>query len=123
MSEDTSSLVRRADLAALAAAPIDARYTDKIIDRASGDARAGISLIRTPAGGGSPEGLHTHAWEQIFYVLEGRMSVEIEGEQFDLEPGAVVIFPEGVEHRNWTTVDEPTLHLAINIPRTPAADA
>lgn len=124
MTESAFRNVRPVNHDALAAATVaNERFTDKLITRDSGDARAWISLIRTPAGGGSPEGLHTHTFEQIFYLLEGRMSVEIEGARHDLKPGCVVIFPEGVRHRNWTTVDEPTLHLAINIPSVGAGES
>lgn len=108
--------VREADLAALADLAADERLSLKLLDRTNGADRVGLSLIRTPAGGGSPEGLHTHEFEQVFYVLEGRMGVEIADQKFEVGPGAVVVFPEGVPHQNWTVRDEPTLHLAINVP-------
>jgi mannose-6-phosphate isomerase-like protein (cupin superfamily) len=108
--------VRQADLARIAALGPDERLSLKLLDRTTGAERVGLNLIRTPPGGGSPEGLHTHEFEQVFYVLEGRMAVEIAGETFEVGPGAVVVFPEGVPHRNWTARDEPTLHLAINVP-------
>jgi quercetin dioxygenase-like cupin family protein len=108
--------IRAADFAALAAAAPDERWQQKLLDRQSGGEAVGVVLIRTPAGGGSPEGLHTHLHEQVFYVLEGRMGVEVDGQAFEVTPGSVVVFPKGVPHRNWTADDNPTLHLAINVP-------
>jgi len=108
--------VRRDDRERLAALAPDERLSLKLYDRASGADRVAVSLIRTPAGGGSPEGLHVHAFEQVFYVLEGAMCVEVDGRTFEVGPGDVVVFPEGAPHRNWTTADEPTLHVAINAP-------
>jgi quercetin dioxygenase-like cupin family protein len=117
MTETTEfEYVRTVDFDSLHAAAIDQRWQQKLLDRPSGGEVVGVVLIRTPAGGGSPEGLHTHSHDQVFYVLEGQMSVEIDGKFFEVPPGSVVVFPKGVPHRNWTTNDEPTLHLAINVP-------
>jgi quercetin dioxygenase-like cupin family protein len=108
--------VRPADFAALEAAAPGERWQQKLLDRQSGGEAVGVVLIRTPAGGGSPEGLHIHPHEQVFYVLEGRMGVEVDGQTFQVTPGSVVVFPKGVPHRNWTADGQPTLHLAINVP-------
>ena len=69
---------RRVDRDALAADPA-ARISQKLLDRSSGADAAAVNFIRTPPGDGSPHGMHTHAWEQIFYVLEGTMMIEVEG--------------------------------------------
>ncbi len=108
--------VRKADLAAFAAAGPQERITQRLLDRDSGATHAQINCIRTPAGGGSPAGLHTHAVDQIFYILSGTMSIEIEGQQHECPPGTLVVFPAGVPHRNWNGGTEPTVHLAFNTP-------
>lgn len=79
-----------------------------------------VTIIKTPAGGGSPAGLHTHTVDQIFYVLSGTMNVEIEGTAYVAEPGTLVVFPAQVPHRNWNAGSEPTVHLAIAAPRAPS---
>jgi mannose-6-phosphate isomerase-like protein (cupin superfamily) len=107
--------VRRIDQAAIAAAG-DQRYSQALLDHASGAQHCSINYIKTPAGGGSPAGLHTHVVDQIFYILSGTMSVEIEGRQYDCPPGSLVFFPAGVPHRNWNDGTEPTVHLAFNVP-------
>jgi quercetin dioxygenase-like cupin family protein len=114
---------RRVDRDALAADPA-ARISQKLLDRNSGADAAAVNYIRTPPGDGSPHGMHTHAWEQIFYVLEGTMMIEVEGHgEFVAEPGSLVVFPAGVPHRNWNAGDVATVHLAFNTPAPPLKDA
>jgi quercetin dioxygenase-like cupin family protein len=95
------------------------RVSMNVIDSGTGTEQTAIHYVRTPPGSGSPKGLHSHTWEQTFYVLEGVMTVEIEGEPapFELHPGDVVVFPRNVPHRNWNRGDVETRHLAFNTPR------
>lgn len=106
--------VRRTDLAGLRAAT--ERFQQRLLDRESGAKTFTITVIKTPAGGGSPEGMHTHAVDQIFYVVSGTMSIEVAGERDDAGPGSLIVFPAGVPHRNWNGGHEPTVHLAIASP-------
>ncbi|HEX2171395.1 MAG TPA: cupin domain-containing protein [Dehalococcoidia bacterium] len=108
--------VRQVDFQALNATGPDERFTQPLIDHKSGAKTCTINCIKTPAGGGSPAGMHTHAVDQIFYILSGTMSLEIEGKQYEAGPGSLVIFPAGVPHRNWNGGSEPTVHLAFNTP-------
>lgn len=118
MSEETEfwrDYVREVDRASAEGTPETERYSQALI--AKDEPRAAeIRYIRTPPGGGSPRGAHTHEFEQIFYVLEGAMEIEITGVRRTVGPGAVVVFPRGVEHRNWNESDRPTVHLAVNVP-------
>jgi len=101
-------------------ATIDAstkRYTQSLLDRDSGAETTSINCIKTPAGEGSPAGLHTHRVDQVFYILSGTMSLEIEGTEYEAGPGTLVYFPAGVPHRNWNAGSEPTVHLAIQVPQ------
>ncbi len=94
----------------------DEGLTQHLLDHASGAKTCTVLCIKTPAGGGSPAGLHVHDVDQIFYILRGTMSVEIEGKQYDCSAGSLIIFPAGVPHRNWNGGSEPTVHLAFNTP-------
>ena len=111
--------VRKVDLAAFDASAPDERKSQALIDHGTGVSTCTINYIKTPAGDGSPAGLHTHAVDQAFYILSGTMGIEIEGKEYEAGPGTLVVFPKGVPHRNWVTGSEPTVHLAIN---TPAPD-
>jgi len=108
--------LRNVDPAAMAAAGADTRFSQWLLDHDSGGRHCSINFIRTPAGGGSPAGMHTHVVDQIFYILEGTMSLEIEGKPYEAGPGTLVVFPAGVPHRNWNGSSEPTVHLAVNAP-------
>lgn len=108
--------IRTVDFAALDRSGADERLTQSLLDHTSGARNCTIHCIKTPAGGGSPAGMHVHDVDQIFYILSGTMSVEIEGMQYDCPPGSLIVFPTGVRHRNWNGSGEPTVHLAFNTP-------
>ena len=44
--------------------------------------------------------MHVHVFDQLFYIISGTMSIEIDGDCFEAGPGSLVVFPEGVPHRN-----------------------
>ena len=113
---DHMNYVRKVDFAAIDRTGPNKRFTQTLFDLTSGARTCMIQCIQTPAGGGSPEGLHTHQVDQIFYILKGTMSIEIDGKEYEAGPGTLVIFPAGVPHRNWNASSEPTLHLAFNTP-------
>jgi mannose-6-phosphate isomerase-like protein (cupin superfamily) len=108
--------VRKVDEGAVAAADPNERVSQWLLDHTSGSTQCSINWIKTPAGGGSPAGMHTHVVDQIFYILSGNMNLEIEGKEFVAGPGSLVVFPAGVPHRNWNGGSEPTVHLAFNVP-------
>ena len=108
--------VRTVDQSALSAAGPNERFSQWLLDHTSGGRHCSINWIRTPAGGGSPAGMHTHVVDQIFYILAGTMNLEIEGKEYQAGPGSLVVFPAGVPHRNWNGGAEPTVHLAFNTP-------
>jgi quercetin dioxygenase-like cupin family protein len=107
--------VRTVDFAAFEASA--KRMTQVMLDRELGATTLTINCIKTPAGEGSPAGLHVHAVDQVFYVLSGVMGLEIEGKEYQAGPGTLVFFPAGVPHRNWNAGSEATMHLAIQVPQ------
>ena len=111
--------IRTVDFAALRGSAD--RHTQRLLDRASGGTSCQISCIKTPPRSGSPEGLHTHDVDQIFYVLEGTMSIEVAGATSEAGPGSLIVFPMGVPHRNWNAGQEPTVHLSIAAPMPDAS--
>jgi quercetin dioxygenase-like cupin family protein len=108
--------VRMVDFAAIDKSGPDERLTQNLFDHTSGAKTCTITCIKTPAGGGSPAGMHVHDVDQIFYILRGTMNIEIEGKRYDCPPGSLIVFPAGVRHRNWNGSSEPTVHLAFNTP-------
>ena len=108
--------VRTIDFAAIDKSADDERLVQRLFDHTSGAKHCTINCIKTPPGDGSPAGLHVHDVDQIFYILDGTMSIEIEGKPYDCPPGTLIIFPAGIRHRNWNGGDRPTVHLAFNTP-------
>ena len=108
--------VRKVDFGAITKSGANKRFTQNLFDHTSGAKTCTINCVKTPAGGGSPAGRHIHAVDQIFYILSGTMSIEIESKQYDCSPGSLIIFPAGVPHRNWNGSSEPTVHLAFQTP-------
>ena len=108
--------VRKVDFEAIANSGANERLTQVLFDQTSGARTCSVFCIKTPAGGGSPAGMHVHAVDQIFYILSGTMSIEIEGKKYNCSSGSLIVFPAGVPHRNWNGGSEPTVHLAFNTP-------
>jgi mannose-6-phosphate isomerase-like protein (cupin superfamily) len=106
--------VRKVDFAAIDASA--ARFTQALLGTEGGLPSVTVNCIKTPAGEGSPAGMHVHDVDQIFYVMSGTMSLQIEEKQYEVGPGTMVVFPKGVPHRNWNAGSEPTVHLAIQVP-------
>ena len=108
--------VRKVDFEAIAKSDPGERVHQVLLDHDSGAQNCSVFHIKTPPGGGSPAGLHVHDVDQIFYILSGIMSIEIDGQRFDCPAGNLIIFPAGVPHRNWNEGSKPTIHLAFNTP-------
>ena len=106
--------LRKVDFAQLTA--VDDRVSLPLLDWDSGATSCSVNCIKTPPGEGSPAGMHTHVVDQLFYILGGTMSVEINGHAYTADPGTLVVFPAGVPHRNWNGGAEATVHLAFSTP-------
>ena len=116
MSDETFQYVRAVDFDGMNATTVDERFQQRLIDQSTGSKKGKILITKTPPGGGSPEGLHTHTWEQSFYILSGTMTVEIAGGMYEAPAGSLVHFPANVPHRNWNRGTEPVVHIGFNSP-------
>ena len=112
----TRSTLRAVDHEARVTRGLDARYEQDLIDARSGGTNTMVRYVETPPGSGSPAGLHVHLFDQLFYIISGVMNIEIDGDCFEAGPGTLVVFYQGVPHRNWNAGAEATIHLAINSP-------
>lgn len=59
-----------------------------------------MTFVEYPAGSAVPS--HHHRYEQITYVLDGRLEVVLEGERQVVGPGEGVQIPANVEHSSRT---------------------
>jgi quercetin dioxygenase-like cupin family protein len=82
----------------LAATPAE-RITDKLTRRVV-TGKQGM-VVWWSAKAGAHAGAHSHANEQIVWMLKGRMEFRIGGERRIMEPGDVAVIPGGIEHEAW----------------------
>ncbi len=59
---------------------------------------------------------HRHPFEQIVYIVRGRMRFVIDGEAIEVAAGSVVRVPPNVEHYGEPIGDEPVLNLDVFAP-------
>ena len=66
-----------------------------------------LMVVQVTLEEGAVVSVHSHPHEQITYIIEGRLSMEVEGQTHVLGPGDSLLLPGGVEHG--ATVIERTL--------------
>ena len=68
--------------------------------------------VDAPRGPATP--LHRTNWPKAYYVLQGRMLVQVEDEGYDLTPGASVTIPPNALH-TFTVLSPSTKFLAVSL--------
>lgn len=73
----------------------DAIHTVKVSAEDTGGA---YELFEVDAPRGPAVPMHRTPWAKTFHMLAGTMTVHIEGEHHELEPGATIAIPDGAAH-------------------------
>jgi len=71
-------------------------------------------LFEVDASRGPATPLHRTSWAKAYYVLHGRMIVQVEDEGFDLGPGSSVAIPPGALH-TFSVLSPTTKFLALSL--------
>ena len=83
-------------------------------------AASGCSSILVNAAIVAPESpgtsWHIHPFDQLYWVLQGTLHVEVADQVHDVEPDHLVVLPAGVPHRNWNPGPGLERHLAFSVP-------
>ena len=75
-----------------------------------------MALAARVAPGGCGPGLHYHASDQFYFVLDGDARVQLGSEEHAVPAGSLVFVPAGVAHRSWNNSNAPELHLEFLAP-------
>jgi len=67
---------------------------------------------------GAANVFHSHTFDQVLYVTEGRGIVATEGEEVTVTPGCLVFIPAGERHWHGATKGSAFSHIAIMPPGT-----
>jgi len=81
-----------------------------MIDAEGTDGHYELFEVDAPRGPTTP--LHRTGWGKAYYVLHGRMIVQVEDEGFDLGPGSAITIPPGALHTE-TVLSPSTKYLAL----------
>jgi quercetin dioxygenase-like cupin family protein len=82
---------------------VDATHTDGAYE---------LFEVEAPRGPVTP--LHRTNWPKAYYVLQGRMQVQVEDEGYDLTPGASVTIPPNARH-TFTVLTPSTTFLVVSL--------
>ncbi|HEU4350053.1 MAG TPA: cupin domain-containing protein [Actinoplanes sp.] len=89
----------------------DAVLTVKIDASHTGD-RYELFEVDAPRGPASPP--HRTGWDKAYYVLHGRIIVQVGDEAYDLDPGSSITIPAGASH-TFTVVSPAAKFLAVSL--------
>ena len=76
----------------------------------------GFSVLLVNFGVGAKLNFHTHTYEQILYVTEGKGIVATKEKEQAVTPGAVIYIEPGEVHWHGATDDSSFSHIAIQKP-------
>jgi mannose-6-phosphate isomerase-like protein (cupin superfamily) len=93
------------------------RFSQVVLaDRSSGLSTLSLGVFRVPPGGSGP-GMHAHRFDQIYYLYQGSMELEIGFSRYSVGPHTLVVIPAGMPHRNWNaSTTEVEYHLNLRVP-------
>ena len=75
-----------------------------------------IILVDVPPGGGPR--LHSHPYEEVFIVQEGRATYTVGSDVVEVVAGQIVVAPAGVPHKFVNSGDVPLRQVDIHVSRT-----
>lgn len=90
------------------------------VGSAAGSVHMGVGICALAAGGNIDH--HLHAFEESFYVLEGKLAIQIGEQAFELNVGDYGLIPTGVAHAWRNAGSQPARWLEMQAPQPRNAD-
>jgi mannose-6-phosphate isomerase-like protein (cupin superfamily) len=87
-----------------------------LADRTTGSRACRFGAIQVPPSDGG-RARQAHVFDEFFYVLSGRIELEIDGKKHEAGPNSYVLLPAGTLHAQWNTGTEPCRYLSIVVPK------
>ena len=56
---------------------------------------------------------HSHPFDQLVMVIEGRLNLEVDAEAIEMPPGSAARIPSGVAHTAWPAGDRRVLNIDV----------
>ena len=75
-----------------------------------------LSVIETAPGPGVSPPLHSHDFDETFYVMDGELTFRVRDEYLIVRPGQLAFAPRGVPHTYANLSDRPAHQLIICTP-------
>lgn len=85
---------------------------DHVVKAAVHDDAGGFEVFEVQAASGPAAPPHVSPWTGVLYLLEGGITAYVGGEEYDVHPGGLVVFPAG-QPSTFEVTDEPARFLAI----------
>lgn len=86
-----------------------------LTDPAQGSVSCVVNAAQV-AGGGTGPRMHIHTFDQLFFVLQGQLEVDVAGQRISAQQHDLVVLPAGVPHTQWNEGEETEVHLAVLVP-------
>lgn len=113
---DLTQLLRKAEFGDIAAtAGFEYSF---LASRALGSEGIAVNIARVPPGHQGPD-YHIHTFDQFYFLLQGRLSVDIGFHRHEVSAPALVVLPAGIVHRQRNEGSSVEEHLAILCPEPP----
>ena len=88
------------------------------IQQIVGESTDELRVILVNFSPGAVNVFHSHTFDQVLYVTEGKGIVATEDEEVTVTPGTIILFPAGEKHWHGATKDTAFSHLAVMPPGT-----
>ena len=88
-------------------------YLQRLVDEKTAK---GLRVSMVNFSPGAKNVFHSHTFEQVLYVIDGKGIVATEKEEYVVMPGTVVFIPPGERHWHGATKDTSFSHLSIITP-------